>query len=298
MTDPSHAQPPDAIPVARPLSGHVPVARPVFPADATAAMSLPRDDLLLRKSSVGAAWIDVVRLIVLMLGVELLAGVLIAICLAFPGSEWSNDSDLTAGAASVRRALFVPMLTLRAVGVLAAVTIILRHRRQSIYSVGLIFSGMPLNLVLGVAACIVIYGLILIAMPLMFLAFPDVMEQMAENADVLMDAVPRLSTLGFAGLSLLIGVYEEVMFRGFLMTRLRRATGSWTLSVLLSTAVFTALHAIDQVSVALVLIATLSMVFSLVTIWRRSIIPAIVAHALFNFSQFCLMSWQAGDAWT
>ena len=82
------------------------------------------------------------------------------------------------------------------------------------------------------------------------------------------------------------------------MTRLRRTTGSWTLAVLISTAVFTGLHAIEQTLPALLLITILSLVFSVVTIWRKSIIPAVVAHALFDFSQFLLMSLTAGDSWT
>ena len=84
-----------------------------------------------------------------------------------------------------------------------------------------------------------------------------------------------------------VGVYEELLFRGFLMTRLRRGTGSWTVAVLISTSIFTALHAPDQMPVALVPIAILSLVFSMVTVWRRSLIPAVVAHTLFDF--FALM---------
>ena len=95
----------------------------------------------------------------------------------------------------------------------------------------------------------------------------------------------------------MIGVYEELVFRGFLMTRLRRATGSWTAAVVLSTLVFTGLHALDQLPVALVAITILSLVFSVVTILRRSIIPAIVGHALFDLSQLLILHAQAGDTW-
>ena len=117
-------------------------------------------------------------------------------------------------------------------------------------------------------------------------------------AERIIQMVPRLRPLGFAGVALVISIYEELLFRGFLMTRLRRGTGSWTLAVVLSTAVFTALHAFDQTASALVAVTILSLVFSGVTIWRRSIIPAIVAHALFDLSQFLLLNLQAGDSWT
>jgi membrane protease YdiL (CAAX protease family) len=101
----------------------------------------------------------------------------------------------------------------------------------------------------------------------------------------------------FALVTLLIGLWEELVFRGFLMPRLRRATGSWAIAVLLSTAVFAALHVIDQVPAALVLVTVLSLMFSLVTIWRRSIVPAVVAHALFDLGVFMTLYYQAGDQW-
>jgi membrane protease YdiL (CAAX protease family) len=123
------------------------------------------------------------------------------------------------------------------------------------------------------------------------------MNQMQENAKRLTGIVPRLSLWGFFGVAVVIGVYEELVFRGFLMTRLRRATRSWTAAVLISTAVFTALHALDQTPVALIWIAMLSLIFSVVTIWRRSIAPAIVAHILFNFTQFIGLALQSGESW-
>jgi len=102
----------------------------------------------------------------------------------------------------------------------------------------------------------------------------------------------------FVPLTAMIGIYEELVFRGFLMTRLRRGTGSWAVAVALSTVIFTSLHAFDQTHSALVVVAILSLVFSLATIWRRSIIPAIIAHALFDLSQLLLLYVQAGDSWT
>jgi len=53
----------------------------------------------------------------------------------------------------------------------------------------------------------------------------------------------------------------------------------------------------DQVPLALVAVTLLSLVFSVLTIWRRSIVPAIWAHAMFDWSQFMLLYYSAGDAW-
>ena len=87
------------------------------------------------------------------------------------------------------------------------------------------------------------------------------------------------------------GLSEELLFRGFLMTRLRRATGSWFIAVVVTSAVFTVLHAFEQTRGALITIAVLSVFFSVLTVWRRSIVPAMVAHALFDFSQFLFLQY-------
>ena len=81
------------------------------------------------------------------------------------------------------------------------------------------------------------------------------------------------------------------------MTRLRRGLGSWTAAVVLSTTVFTLLHAVDQTPAALMPVAILSVVFSITTIWRRSLVPAIIAHWLFNLANLIGLYYMAGESW-
>ncbi len=144
----------------------------------------------------------------------------------------------------------------------------------------------------------VAFGLSVATNLLLWLAWPDLTDQMMENARRIVDMVPKLHPLGFAAVAVMIGVYEELLFRGFLMTRLRRASGSWVVAVMISTAIFTALHALDQTPAALVPITILSVVFSVATIWRRSIVPAIIAHTLWNFCQFLYLYAAPEDVWT
>jgi membrane protease YdiL (CAAX protease family) len=120
---------------------------------------------------------------------------------------------------------------------------------------------------------------------------------MEENKTILTNFLPRAHALEFVGAMATVGVWEELFFRGFLMTRLRRATGGWIAGVLLSSGVFVALHALTQAPAALIMIAILSLIFSLVTIWRRSLVPAIVAHTLFDLTQVAGLYYIAGDEW-
>ena len=81
------------------------------------------------------------------------------------------------------------------------------------------------------------------------------------------------------------------------MTRLRRLTGGWTWAAIVSSIVFIVPHLVEQKAIALVPIGILAAVFCLVTIWRRSIVPAIVGHWLVNWSQILGLSFVNGDAW-
>jgi membrane protease YdiL (CAAX protease family) len=210
----------------------------------------------------------------------------------------ASDGARASELAAASRKWLVPLLGLRGLGSVVIVSGILLFRRQSVRSVGLARRSLPLDGIIGLGTCGVAYLAIILVTMLIINIFPEAVNQMLENAERLKGIVPKLTLGGFLGVAVVIGVYEELVFRGFLMTRLRRATQSWTAAVLISTAVFTALHAVDQTPVALVWITILSLIFSAVTIWRRSIVPAIVAHVLFDFTQFVGMALQSGESWT
>ena len=272
----------------------VPLARPI--GFEYAAPPLSGSEFLLLNEAPRSAWADIGWLVLFVIALEFLTAGLVHLVTGFalgmepPASEPTDPS--------VRQAMLLPTITLRALGAIVIITILARRRGQTARSVGLSWAKTPLNVVIGLAAFLVVYGLMAIAMPLLWLLWPDVLREMSENARRIMELVPKLRPAEFVPFAALIGVYEELVFRGFLMTRLRRGTGSWTVAVVLSTMVFTSLHAFDQTSSALVVVTILSLVFSLVTIWRRSIIPAIIAHGLFDLSQLLLLAFQAGDSWT
>jgi membrane protease YdiL (CAAX protease family) len=151
---------------------------------------------------------------------------------------------------------------------------------------------------LGVVAMAASYGLIMVWQVLVWYFWPEFMDDMNENVDRLLALVPKAHPLTFGALALAVGLYEELIFRGFIMPRLRRATQSWVIAVVLSTALFTLPHLLEQTVSALIPITILSVVFSLVTIWRKSVVPAIIGHFLFNWSQFVGLYVVGGDNWT
>jgi len=242
-----------------------------------------------RQSSV---WIDVALMILFLLATEVFLGTLLGVFVSMAGSL----RDLSEG--ELERVLLIPAISVRAVIVVGLAMVILRHRGQGHRALGLEGSRLLGHFGVGVLSVVVAYGLITLWLTLLWVTMPGLLEEMNENANRLMDLLPRMSPLGFLLFAVLVGLYEELLFRGFFMPRLRRATGSWVLAVVLSTVPFAMLHLLDQEPIALGPVAILSLVFSVVTIMRQSIVPAIVGHTLFDLSQFLWLSHQAGDSWT
>jgi len=273
----------------------IPIARPI--AHELITTPPPRDaEFFLLNQSYRSAWADVGWLALFLISFEFLAVGLLQLAAEFVLGAPLSPSETEAS--HIRQAMLLPALSLRALGAMVIIALLARRRGLTPRSVGLTRSGAPLNIAIGLAVLVVVYVLIAVTMLLLWFLWPAVVGEMQENARRIMELVPNLHPVEFVPVAALIGVYEELVFRGFLMTRLRRATGGWTIAVILSTAVFTALHAFEQTPSALVVVAILSLVFSLVTIWRRSIIPAIIAHGLFDLSQLLLLHLQAGDSWT
>lgn len=273
----------------------IPFARPIAHEFITTPPPLETEFFLLNQSH-QSAWADVGWLALFLISFEFFALGLLHLAAEFVLRAPLSPSETEAS--QVRQAMLLPALSLRALGAFAIIAILARRRGLTARSMGLTWSGTPLNIVIGLAVLVIVYALIAVTMLLLWFLWPEVVGEMQENARRIMELVPNLRPVEFVPVAALIGVYEELVFRGFLMTRLRRATGGWTIAVVLSTAVFTALHAFEQTRSALIVVAILSLVFSLATIWRRSIVPAIIAHALFDLSQLLLLHLQAGDSWT
>ncbi len=273
----------------------VPVARPICLPDPPLPHAW-RHEMLLLKSPRAGAWLDLVALAAMLLFLSVAVEVALWTIATAPVGD--DPQALAEVKPAVYRALLVPTLVIRAFAAGWIIRAIVLHRGQTIASLGLQSSRLGVNVLIGLGTAVVAGLLTALIMITIALVWPVVNEQMHENARRIMTMVPPMHPLAFAPLALVIGAYEELVFRGFILTRLRRGTGSWLAAVAICTAVFTALHSPDQTTAALVAVTVLSLVFSVVTVWRRSLIPAIIAHTLWNSSTFCLLYYQAGESWT
>lgn len=283
MQDDATIHQPDAHDRSASIASEIPMARPIH---AEPHVGAP-NPLLLTAEPRKSAWADIGIVLLLLISFEVSIGTLMGVVTgsAFsPGDEGVDRlNDLLV------QEILIPMLSLRGLASCMVVYLIVRHRRQTRASVGLRSYLLPLDVALGLITPVVVYGVGVLTILLLSRYWSGTIESMEENAERLMEIIPPLPLWAYVPLAVLIGVYEELLFRGFLMPRVRRATGSWLLAVIVSTGLFTLLHAGDQTAPALIMVTILSLTFSVLTIWRCSIIPAVIAHTLWDLTMFVVL---------
>jgi uncharacterized protein len=83
-------------------------------------------------------------------------------------------------------------------------------------------------------------------------------------------------------LVVVVAVAEEIIFRGYLILRLKTVTGSTTLAVVLSSVIFSLGHGYEGTA-GVVTVGFMGLFFAVVYVWRRSLVAPIVMHFLQDF---------------
>lgn len=176
-----------------------------------------------------------------------------------------------------------------------SIAVMLRAAGQTFAAIGWRSSSPPADLAIGIgftyAVFVVLFALTLVASA----AAPELFRRMEDAQKNIEAAFPRLHPAGLLGITMWIALYEEVVFRGFLLTRLKAICGSWTWAVLLGSALFAVLHGY-QGGFGIVLILLLGLTLSCLFVWRKSLLPPVTLHFLFNAAQF-LQLYYLSDTW-
>jgi len=112
---------------------------------------------------------------------------------------------------------------------------------------------------------------------LLGLAKPSQAGEVKKLAEMLGPQTPIALTM-FILLSSVAGFIEEIIFRGYLQRQFGALTGNIYLGLVLSAIVFGLGHGYEGPR-RMALIAVFGMLFGLLTIWRRSLRPGMIAHA-------------------
>ena len=244
-------------------------ARPLFYTGDKADGSA--DPLLLESMTRWSAWKDIMLVPLYTFLLTILLGTPFGILLGCMKGGAREDSN----------AMFLVVFSAGTLSLLAVVMQRLRKRGQTMESVGLGVPPLGRNLLLGIGITFALLALDYWGVRLVHYLAPGSLEH---DSDETGDLIAAMSLFGLAPFAFLVAVSEELIFRGFLMTRLRRVMGSWTLAVVVSAVLFVACH--DVPPGAIPFIAIPSIVWSVMTIWRKSLVPAITSHFLLDLMLF------------
>lgn len=162
---------------------------------------------------------------------------------------------------------------------------LLRWRRASVASIGLRFDG-------GLAQC----GIGLLGVPAAYVAVVAantclMFGQWLSGHDFRLEATVEYvggyraaPTVGLLTLLVIGAAYEELLFRGLLLSRLRDALGGRWAAILLTSGVFGCMHLPGGVGLAVGAFA-MSIVFGFVFVVSDSLLSATVTHLAFNLCQ-------------
>lgn len=144
--------------------------------------------------------------------------------------------------------------------------------------------------VLGVVCCYLALVAAIIVASTLYVAFGGDVDSLAREDETGVDLTAASLAVAYA-IALTAGVTEEIVFRAYAITRLEEL-GWRRAAYLVPGAVFTALH-LYQGLLALVLIGAVTVAFTWLYRWKRSVWPVMVAHALFDAVQLTLLALTA-----
>jgi len=255
------AIPAPAVPVARPVGAVIP-----RPSDAATS---PLTMTVSRRSAV----VDLMFVFAMVIGVMLGKD--------FFFEDWS-DEELRAR---------TPLIIM-AIGVFSAIVVLgyVGFKKQTWATLGLVADRPFADAAIGVLAAGFIMMLMVAGSAFVWVFAPDLIPALQESQRGIREILPPMSPPTIIGLTIVVAFYEELLFRGFLLTRLRVITRRWWSAVVIGVLSFAALH-FYQGPLAVLAIVLLSGVLSAVFIWRRSLIAPVTAHFVFNVTQLLMLQY-------
>ena len=279
---PPHTHGPDEAPSA--AESPAPFARPI--AAENAASAIPTEPLLLTGITRAAAGLD---LLIFCGAIAALIGLVYG---CSRGLEWlMGPPPATEPADEQGAAELVASLVLGVIAV-ALIVWINRARGLRLAGLGLTLEHWAANVPLGFATAAASWGVFVLSALATMAAWPGAAAEWQKNTDNLMKAIPPMRPALLAAMMLFVGIWEETVFRGFVLPRLRRLTGAWWLAVVLSSAIFAVLHLNMQVALMAIPLFLIAALWSLITIWRRSLLPVVLGHFLWNLGQLLALEYQ------
>lgn len=179
-------------------------------------------------------------------------------------------------------------------GCLVACALILYVARHGPATIGLTRRRMRANIGIGLLALFLTYVVLIQLSLAAVIFFPELMERSTAQKAI-EESFPPMSAGQVVLMCAFVAFWEEVVFRGFLLTRLHVLLRRWTLAVPLGAVLFGIPH-VYQGYLAVGVVSTLGIIMGILFAWRKSLVPPIVFHFAHNVAIFGLLS-QISSRW-
>lgn len=184
--------------------------------------------------------------------------------------------------------VLVGMMMIRMVLAGALIWWRLHRRRQPARLIGWTTHNGLIELLVGIPAVLALL-VVPAAMSLWLIMFwPDAFSQIAQTQRTAIQNFPVMTLSQRLVLVALVACVEELVFRGLLLHRLTVICRHAWLAITIQAAFFGLAHLYEG-PFAMLIIFYLGLILGSLTWWRRSLLPAIVSHALFNAVQFTIL---------
>jgi len=149
------------------------------------------------------------------------------------------------------------------------------------------FEDVLLDVAIAFGFLVVAYSTVLGLSFALGLAKPSQMDQTKKLASML---APHTwyALLVFVLLSMIAGFVEEIIFRGYLQRQLTILSGKTYVGLVLSALVFGGGHGYEGTR-RMLLIFILGLLFGCLALWRKSLRPGMIGHAMFDSAQGLLL---------
>ena len=162
-------------------------------------------------------------------------------------------------------------------GAVLCCALLLRLAGHRDVTIGWTGSQFVTNVILGLA---VLFATYLVLVQVVFVAvilYPDLLSGPSTAQKAIEASLPPMPVWAVMLMGAFVAFWEEVVFRGFLLTRLQAVLRRWWLTVPLGALIFGVIHPY-QGPLAMAVIAVLGLVMGLLFVWRKSLVPVMTYH--------------------
>lgn len=154
-------------------------------------------------------------------------------------------------------------------------------------SVGLHSTAPLLDSVIGIVSLWITYVVLAVSAMIIYEYYPEFFEQAANPQEIIKQNFPQMPLAIIVPLMLFVAFWEELFFRGFVLTRLHGLLRSRVAAVILQAILFGLIHGYEGY-LGIFAITIFGIVMGTITLLRKSLLPAIIFHMIQNVTALML----------